>query len=202
MQRNEDEGKQIKPDKNGLDRNKLRFYSSLKSSFSREPYLDLVQSRNQRSFIARLRCSAHNLEIEKLRYVTPPIPPSMRTCQFCFSGAIGDEEHFLLNCDLFSLKRACFMGKMNSIIPSFKNLSSSNQLKTILCPTSTAATKVVNKYIRIMFLARDRLGEGNNIDNFSYPTLPVIQDFIDFDNFSDFDEWDLYSNFSDSETEP
>ena len=89
-----DEVQKVKADVNGVNHNKLRFYSTIKSSFSREPYLDLVQSRNQRSFLSRLRCSAHHLEIEKMRYVTPPIPPSMRTCKFCCSGAIGDEEHF------------------------------------------------------------------------------------------------------------
>ena len=31
---------------NGHNSNKLRFYSTLKSSFSREPYFDLVQSKN------------------------------------------------------------------------------------------------------------------------------------------------------------
>ena len=137
-----------------------------------------------------------------MRYVTPPIPPSMRTCKFCCSGAIGDEEHFLMKCDLFRLKRACFIGRMSSILPYFKNMSSTNQLKTILCPTSTAATKIINKFIRIMFLARDSIEEGNNLDEMSYPTMPVNYDFVDFDNFSDLDEWDLYSILSDSDYDP
>ena len=107
-----DEVKLIKPDSNGVNRNKLRFYSTIKGSFSREPYLDSVQSRNQRSFLTRLRCSAHHLEIEKMRYSTPPTPVPLRLCNFCSSGNIGDEEHFLLNCDTFNIKRACFVGKM------------------------------------------------------------------------------------------
>ena len=193
-----------KPDSNGVNHNKLRFYSTLKSSFSREPYLDLVQSRNQRSFLTRLRCSAHHLEIEKLRYSTPPIPIPMRVCNFCCSGEIGDEEHFLMHCDVFKLKRACFLGKMSSLIPNFRSMSSSNQLKTILCPTSTAATKIVNKFIRIMFLARDYLEEGNTIEDLSYPTMPVNCDYeyIDYDNFSDIDEWEQsYTNLSESDIE-
>ena len=43
-----DEINLVKADENGINHNKLRFYAKLKSSFSREPYLDLVQSRNQR----------------------------------------------------------------------------------------------------------------------------------------------------------
>ena len=137
-----------------------------------------------------------------MRYSTPPTPVPLRLCNFCSSGNIGDEEHFLLNCDTFNIKRACFVGKMNSVIPDFKNMSSSDQLKTILCPTSTAVTKIVNKFIRIMFLARDNLEEGYNIEEMSYPTMPVNydNDFTDYDNFSDIDEWDQNdSNVTDSD---
>ena len=107
-----------------------------------------------------------------------------------------------MNCDVFKLKRACFLGKMSSVIPNFRSMSSSNQLKTMLCPTSTAATKTVNKFIRIMFLARDNLEEGNTIEDLSYPTLPVNYDYdyTDYDNFSDIDEWEQsYSNLSENE---
>ena len=127
----------------------------------------------------------------------------MRFCNFCSSGHIGDEEHFLMNCDVFALKRGCFFGKMSSIVPNFNNMSSSDKLKTILCPTSTAATKTVNKFIRIMFLARDFIDEGNNIDDMSYPTMPVNTDYVDYDNWSDVDEWDHnVSDISNSDYEP
>ena len=53
-----------------------------------------------------------------------------------------------------------------------------------------------------MFLARDSIEEGNNLDEMSYPTMPVNYDFVDFDNFSDLDEWDLYSILSDSDYDP
>ena len=183
---------EIKTEKlvNGVNSNKLRFYSTLKSSFTREPYFDLVQSRTQRSFLTRLRCSAHRLEIEILRYSKPPIPPSSRICDFCTTGQIGDELHFLMNCETFNVKRACFMGKMNSIVPGFNEMPESSQLKTILCPKSTAAVKVVNKFIRIMFLARDKISEGLSLNE--YPTMPVnIYPFnSDFNDFSDCDEWE------------
>ena len=76
-------------------------------------------------------------------------------------------------------------------MPNFMNMSSADKLKTILCPTSTAATKIVNKFMRIMFLARDSIEEGACID-LSYPTLLVNHDYdyTDYDNFSDIDEWD------------
>ena len=189
---------------NGVNTNKLRFYTTFKGSFSREPYIDLVHSRNQRSFLTRLRCSAHRLEIEKLRYSRPPVPATSRTCQVCLSGEIGDEKHFLLNCNVFNQKRACFMGKMGSIIPNFSQMSSDEKPKTMLCPKSPAATKIVNKFIRIMFLARDNLSEGLDLND--YPTMPVnIYPFEgDYENFSDCDEWEeslIEQNISYSDNE-
>ena len=190
---------------NGANTNKLRFYSTLKSSFSKEPYFDLADSRSQRSFLTRLRCSAHTLEIEKLRYSKPAVPPASRTCKFCTSGQIGDEQHFLMNCDVFNLKRACFMGKMSSIIPGFKSMSEIDKLKTILCPKSSAAVKTVNKFIRIMFIARDNISESLAVN--MYQTMPVnICPFNDEDyaNFSDNDEYEISfseQNLSDIEND-
>ena len=127
-----------------LNHNKLRLYATFKGSFSREPYIDLVQSRNQRAWLSRLRCSAHHLEIEQGRWKKTPI--SERTCKFCDSGSIGDEIHFAMKCTTFNVKRACFIGKLNSIMPGFKNLSIVDQFKTIICPTVAAACKVTNQF--------------------------------------------------------
>ena len=96
----------------------------------------------------------------------------------------------MMNCETFSMKRACFFGKISSILPDFPAMSNADKLKTILCPKSTAAVKIVNKFIRIMFLARDEISEGLNL--ITYPTMPAnIYPFSDyFDNFSDCDEWE------------
>ena len=89
---------------------------------------------------------------------------------------------------------------MSSILPNFKDMSNSNQLKTILCPTSSGATKIINKFIRIMFLARDHITDGNNAEDLTYPTMPVNIDSTDYDNFSDIDEWEDFDSFlSDSD---
>ena len=49
--------------------NKLKFYSSLKSSFKRESYLDNVNNFYIRKNIPKFRCSDHTLEIECSLYV-------------------------------------------------------------------------------------------------------------------------------------
>ena len=68
-------------------------------------------------------------------------------------------------------------------------------MKTILCPTSYAVTKIVNKHIRIMFLARKNIEEGNDSNELNYPAMPVNYNSTDYDNFSDIDEWEEFDSF-------
>ena len=88
-----DEISASKLDTDGVSHNKLRLYSKLKSSFTREPYIDNGQSRNQRSWISRLRSSSSSLGIEIGRYKNIPIAP--RICKYCSTEQIDDEYHFL-----------------------------------------------------------------------------------------------------------
>ena len=182
-----------KLDVQGIDHNKLRFYSTLKNSFKREPYIDKVMSRNQRAWITRIRSSSSNLGIELGRYKN--IPLSSRKCSFCSLDEIDDEQHFLMKCPIFNLKRACFFGKLGSVTPPFISMSDENRLKFILCPTSEVATKLVNKFIRIMFNARDKITEGVDIERMCYPTYSPPFSFVNTDDqFSEVDE--LESSFS------
>ena len=128
---------QIKLGPDDLDHTKLRTYKTFKASFTREPYLDLIRNRNQRSFLSRLRVSSHNLAIERGRYTRPITPIGQRTCSFCVprtpqpappcsappwwtqpprltssSEQKDDEFHFLLKCPIFNIERNCFLGKM------------------------------------------------------------------------------------------
>ena len=190
---------QINEFKTGNDmanHNKLRLYATFKGSFKREPYIDLVQSRNQRCWLSRLRCSAHHLEIEQGRWSKTPI--SERFCKVCKTDNIGDEYHAVMMCKTFNIKRACFIGKMDSILPGFKQLTKENQFKTILCPTNPAAAKVTNQYLRILFLARDKLLDGADVATLSYPTLPVNECNCNFDLLPDVeDEWERFDSLLD-----
>ena len=104
-------------------------------------------------------------------------------------------------CPIFAFKRACFFGKLSSIMPSFQFLSEEDKFKAILCPTSELSTKVVNKYIRIMFNARDNIDNGVDITKSCYPTYTPPFDCNlddDLDQFSDNDEAD--ASYSSADT--
>ena len=166
---------QIKTGSDNQDHNKLRFYKTFKSCFKTEPYIDMVHSRNQRSNLTRVRTSAHTLEVELLRYRVPPVPYSERYCRYCTIQVPGDEIHFLNFCETFRNKRQCFLGKLSGINKSIYDLNPTDQVKSMLCPTSHMATKLINKYISIMFKARANIDDGDHITNLTFP--PHVQNF-------------------------
>ena len=89
-----------------LPKSKLSFYSSLKTSFCREAYLNL-SNKKAREGISRLRASAHHLEIERGRY--SDIPRHERLCKSCFATGIHeveDELHMLTTCIMSSKLRS------------------------------------------------------------------------------------------------
>ena len=176
----------------GLDHNKLRTYKNLKASFTREPYLDLIRNRNQRSFLSRLRVSSHNLAIERGRYTRPVTPIEQRFCTYCkptttrpsppgtpptppwctaprrtSTTAQADTEfHFLLECPMFEIERNCLFGKMSSIEPDFTLLKKEEKFVKLLGPTNVQMAKLSKKLIKIMFEARNKLDLGQTINQF------------------------------------
>ena len=155
----------------------MRFYKTLKCSFKPEPYLELVQNRNQRCNITRIRTSAHQLEVEVQRYHVPPVPYNDRLCNYCTMQVPGDEVHFLGYCETFLNKLQCLIGKLSSLNENLNSYTIFQQVQSMLCPTSAKAAKLVNKYISIMFKARTNIDQGEHISNLTFP--PHVKDFHD-----------------------
>ena len=163
------------------DHNKLRTYRTLKSSFTREPYVYLIWNRNQRCFISRLRVSSHSLRIELGRHTRPITPIDQRTCRYCCPGPPScpgpgppscppcppasagppsppdTEFHFLAQCTMFTADRNCLFKKL--LNPKFANLSLEEKFRILLCPTTAITIKLVNKFIKNMFKGREKYDE-------------------------------------------
>ena len=91
---------------------KLSFYSQLISQgnlnkLEIQPYLNFSISKNLRSFLTRLRISAHKLQIEVGRYCNSIIPRDERFCINC-KNVVEDEHHFLFVCPLYKQLRSEF----------------------------------------------------------------------------------------------
>jgi hypothetical protein len=65
------------------DDGKLSTYKSIKKCFILENYLQSIRNKDHRIALTKLRISAHRLEIEKGRYISPKPPRDQRTCIHC-----------------------------------------------------------------------------------------------------------------------
>ena len=154
-----------KLDTAGLDHNKLRFYKTLKGSFTIEPYISNIQNKSQRAWLTRYRVSAvSNLRMESGRYTRPVTPVTERFCCYCNSNCIDDEMHAILVCTTFTLKRNCLFGKLSSLIPNFLQLSQDQRLLAILCPATADIALCVSKYLGIISDTRSKLDKGLSND--------------------------------------
>ena len=161
----------IKANKDGRNTNKLRFYKTLKGSFSREPYIDLVPNRSQRSWLSRLRISAHHLGVEIGRYTRPITPLENRTCNYCKSGEIDHESHFLTKCSICQAERNCLFARMETVGPGFLGPSKQNKVTKLLCPTNATSAKLINTFISLVMSNRRKLDEGHSASMLGLPDI-------------------------------
>ena len=113
---------------------KLTYYNSIKSVFAREPYLSQCMGFSHRSRTTQLRISAHDLQIERGRYLN--LPRDERICTWCKTtlgqNIVEDEKHTLFECDLYSNLRNKLINNLNKFgkegrsnnSPSFNNHTS------------------------------------------------------------------------------
>ena len=93
-------------------------------------------------------------------YSSPITPLSDRICLFCDSKECDTEEHFILKCQTFTLKRNCFFCRMSALVPGFLEMSDRDKLLTILCSAKTDVAKTVSKFLGIMSEIRKSLDNG------------------------------------------
>ena len=110
-------------ERKGSGGNKLRTYRKFKQDYKLESYLINCTNPLHRKSITRFRLSAHRLNIEQLRYVTPRILPENRTCNNCTSGECEDEFHFSMTCSKYADLRDEFFTKVSSQFGFFKELN-------------------------------------------------------------------------------
>ena len=127
------------------DISKLRTYITFKTEYNTEDYVKAYLPKQERSFLAQLRCGVLPLRIETGRF--SGLKPEERVCQLCDSGEIEDEKHFILTCDRYTNQRQILFRHLN---PSFYPMDSSEKLQYLL----TQEYRHVAKYITQSFLFR------------------------------------------------
>ena len=119
---------------------RLQVYKLINSEFTVPKHLGLPY--HMRKVISKIRCSNHQLEIEKGRH-TKTLRED-RICKTCASGAIEDENHFLLQCLTYTPLREMYNMDADNIRDF---LDTENQLQ-------------LAKYLISSFELRERLAKG------------------------------------------
>ena len=114
---------------------KLSVYCTFKSCLEAEKYLECINVWKLRKALAKLRCSAHSLEIERGRHSGVLLED--RLCKYCEAQervVIEDEYHFLLCCPRYKYLRDVYIEPQytnNVSFETFITLMSSNNCDTL-----------------------------------------------------------------------
>ena len=112
-----------------------------------ESYLNISNFQYRRP-ISKLRCSVHTLEIEKGGHKRGGIGilKHERICNICKNGQIEDEEHFLLNCQVY-----------NSLKMKYK-IETISEIKSLF---SEENQSTLGKYLKEAFETREEIKKRN-----------------------------------------
>ena len=151
---------------------KLTFYDNVKSDFDQESYLNDVTNFTARSALTKLRISAHDLKIETGRYSL--LPREERSCEWCklvtSTNYIENENHVLLECDLYASLRSEFLTFARSANTSCANVtanSATHDVSKLFNPLHKNAkyNDRLAKTISKMFKTREKCIEELNKSN-------------------------------------
>lgn len=81
-------------------------YRLYKKDFCFEKYLNILPLPLSK-YICKFRCLSHKLPTEKGRFLN--VERNERICQVCNKNELGDEFHYLFNCDYFNRSRLKFL---------------------------------------------------------------------------------------------
>jgi hypothetical protein len=135
--------------------NKLRSYRLYKNTFKVEEYLLRVSHKPYRSTLAKLRLSAHKLQIEIGRYLkNDKVEPQNRLCKYCDLNCCEDEMHFLLVCDLYKQLRTDLFTCISMKFPFFNEFTINTQFIWLMGNCDDYILQNLSKYIYRCFHLR------------------------------------------------
>ena len=94
--------------------------------------------------LIKIRTSNHKLPIQFYSWNIVFKPREERTCTICGSGKVGDEQHYILNCEVFNEERKRFL-------PSIKNNKSLETFINLLKSDNITILRGLAKFLNIIF---------------------------------------------------
>ena len=135
--------------------NKLRTYRTFKSKFGTEAYLIKCNNVFHRKYLARFRLSAHNLNIERLRYISPRVPPEDRICNQCNRNECEDEFHFLIKCDKYNILRQDLFESTALLYHTFCDMDDYKKFTWLCSSSDEYIIKLLGNFISTCFSTRN-----------------------------------------------
>ena len=144
---------------------KLKLYASFKSSFKFEPYLDILSDFRIRSVLAKLRLSAHTLQIETGRFCKIKTPRNERFCQYCKAlniSTVEDEIHFFLTCPLYNDERKQLFDSIYRNFPNTASLNEQNLFIWLMSQEDNHTTRILGHFCKISYEHRTKFLNNPN----------------------------------------
>jgi hypothetical protein len=96
-------------DKELEEKRKLRYYKDvINFNLEDQNYLSVLPSVKKKIRIAKIQINSHELHSETWRWLIPKTPWNERVCHLCDTKKVEDENHFLLDCPVYTLIRSHF----------------------------------------------------------------------------------------------
>ena len=117
-----------------------------------EPYLINVNNSNFRNALSKIRCSSHDLAIEKGRHSKPKTAIENRLCFNC--NVLEDEIHFICKCPLYDLERNYLFDLVESKVSDFPSLDDKDKFIFFLSCDDQQILTNLGKFIYKSFIKR------------------------------------------------
>ena len=76
--------------------------------------------------------SLHNLSLQKAYHRPFKIPANLRFCEDCNVQVVGDEFHYVMQCDKFEIRRKQFFDKLLHLNNTFETMNSNQKFVYIM----------------------------------------------------------------------
>ena len=106
---------------------KLVLFKDAKDTLSLSKYMSVINNREKRRLLSKLRLGILPLEIEKGRRSN--LPRNDRHCKLCDTDQVEDEIHFLFTCPSLAQYRQPFITSISELQPHFPIKSYHQKIK-------------------------------------------------------------------------
>ena len=126
---------------------KLRYYKEvINPTLEHQKYLSILTSSKKKINIAKIRTNSHELHSETWHGTVPKTPWVERICHLCENMNIEDENHFLLECPVYTHIRSQFHNLCcNTDHPSLLQCQNYGELGRLLSKLFEHRNKILNQ---------------------------------------------------------